>query len=184
MAETATKMPVRNEGKGTDRPAEWRPFESLRREVDRLFEDFQLGSWRSPFGRSVFDVQPFWRGEIGSGKAPAVDIVDKDVDIVDKDKAYEITAELPGMDESNIDVKFSDGTLTIKGEKRDEKDEKKKDYHISERRYGSFQRSFGVPDGVDADKIEANFKNGVLTVTLPKTAETQKSEKKIAIKKT
>jgi HSP20 family protein len=176
MAETATKMPVRNEGKGTDRPAEWRPFESLRREVDRLFEDFQLGSWRSPFGRSVFDVQPFWRGEIGWGKAPAVDIVDKG-------NAYEIMAELPGMDESNIDVKFSDGTLTIKGEKRDEKEEKKKEYYLSERRYGSFQRSFGVPDGVDADKIEANFKNGVLTVTLPKTAEAQNSEKKIAIKK-
>jgi len=176
MAETATKMPVRNEGKATDRPAEWRPFESLRREVDRLFEDFQLGSWRSPFGRSVFDVQPFWRGEIGWGKTPAVDIVDKG-------NAYEITAELPGMDESNIDVKFADGTLTIKGEKRDEKEEKKKEYCLSERRYGSFQRSFGVPDGVDADKIEANFKNGVLTVTLPKTPQAQRSEKKIAIKK-
>jgi len=155
MAETATKLPVGKQEK-TDRPAEWRPFESLRREVDRLFEDFQLGSWRSPFG-------------------PAVDIVEKE-------KAYEITAELPGMDESNIDVKFSDGTLTIKGEKRDEKEEKKKDYYLSERRYGSFQRSFGVPDGVDADKIEANFKNGVLTVTLPKTAQAQKSEKKIAIR--
>ena len=176
MAETATKLPVGKEEKA-DRPAEWRPFESLRREVDRLFEDFQLGSWRSPFGRSLFDVQPFWRGEVGWGKAPAVDIVEKE-------KAYEITAELPGMDESNIDVKFSDGTLTIKGEKRDEKEEKKKDYYLSERRYGSFQRSFGVPDSVDADKIEANFKNGVLTVTLPKTAQAQKSEKKIAIKKT
>jgi HSP20 family protein len=151
-------------------------FESLRREVDRLFEDFQLGSWRSPFGRSVFDVQPFWRGEIGWGKAPAVDIVDKG-------NAYEITAELPGMDESNIDVKFADGTLTIKGEKRDEKEEKKKEYCLSERRYGSFQRSFGVPDGVDADKIEANYTNGVLTVTLPKTPQGQRSEKKIAIKK-
>jgi HSP20 family protein len=176
MAETETKLPVGKEEKGTDRPAEWRPFESLRREVDRLFEDFQLGSWRSPFGRSVFDIQPFWRGEIGWGKAPAVDIVDKG-------NAFEITAELPGMDESNIDVKFSDGTLTIKGEKRDEKEEKKKEYYLSERRYGSFQRSFGVPDGVDANKIEANFKNGVLTVTLPKTAEAQKSEKKIAIKR-
>jgi len=169
MAETATKLPVGKEERGTDRPAEWRPFESLRREVDRLFEDFQLGSWRSPFGRSVFDIQPFWRGEVGWGKAPAVDIVEKE-------NAYEITAELPGMDESNIDVKFSDGTLTIKGEKRDEKEEKKKDYYLSERRYGSFQRSFGVPDGVDADKIEANFKNGVLTVTLPKTEQAQTSE--------
>ena len=110
------------------------------------------------------------------GKAPAIDVVDTD-------KAYEITAELPGMNESDIDVKFSDGTLTIKGEKRDEKEEKKKGYYLSERRYGSFQRSFGVPDGVDVDKIEANFKNGVLTVTLPKTPQAQTSEKKISIKK-
>jgi HSP20 family protein len=173
MAEAATKMSVRNEGKGTDRPVEWRPFESLRREVDRLFEDFQVGSWRSSFARNLFDLQPLWRGEI---RAPAVDIVETD-------KVYEITAELPGMDESNIDVKFADGTLTIKGEKRDQKEEKNKDYYLSERHYGSFQRSFGVPDGVDADKIEANFKNGVLTVTLPKTPQAQKSEKKIAIKK-
>ena len=176
MAEAATKLPVRTEEKKTDRPTEWRPFESLRREVERLFDDFQVGSWRSPFGRTVFDVEPFRRSEIGWGKAPAVDIVDKD-------KAYEITAELPGLDQNNIDVKFSDGTLTIKGEKRDEKEEKKKDYYLSERRYGSFQRSFGVPGSVDADKIAASFKNGVLTVTLPKTAEAQKSEKKIAINK-
>jgi HSP20 family protein len=176
MAETATKLSVRNEDKSTDRPAEWRPFENLRREVDRLFEDFQLGPWRSPFGRSAFVLQPFWPSETAWSKAPAVDIAEKE-------KAYEITAELPGMDESNIDVKFSDGTLTITGEKRDDKEEKKKDYYLSERRYGSFQRSFGVPDGVDADKIEANFKNGVLTVTLPKSPQAQKSEKKIAIKK-
>jgi HSP20 family protein len=126
--------------------------------------------------RGVFNVEPFWRNEVSWGKAPAVDIADNE-------KAYEITAELPGMDESNIDVKFSDGTLTIKGEKKDEKEEKKKDYYLSERRYGSFQRSFGVPDGVDAEKIEAHFKNGVLTVTLPKTLQAQKSEKKIAINK-
>ena len=175
MVEAATKFPVKSEEKNVCRPTEWRPFESLRREVDRLFEDFGVSSWRSPFGRSVFDVEPFWRGEVSWGKAPAVDIAESD-------KAYEITAELPGMDESNIDVKFSDGTLTIKGEKKDEKEEKKKDYYLSERRYGSFQRSFGVPDGVDADKIEAHFKNGVLTVMLPKMPQAQKSEKKIAIK--
>ena len=100
-----------------------------------------------------------------------------------KEKEYEITAELPGMDESNIDVKFADGVLTIKGEKKEEKEEKKKDYYLSERRFGSFQRSFPVPESVDANKIEAKFVNGVLTVRLPKSPEAQKNEKKIAIKK-
>jgi HSP20 family protein len=80
-------------------------------------------------------------------------------------------------------VKFADGLLTIKGEKREEKEEKKKDFYLSERRFGSFQRSFQVPEGVDADKIVASFKDGVLTVTLPKSPEAQKKEKKIAIKK-
>ncbi len=104
------------------------------------------------------------------------------VDVTETDKAYEIAAELPGMDEKNIEVKLADGTLTIKGEKQEEKEEKKKDYYLQERSFGSFQRTFQVPDGVDTDKIEATFKKGVLTVTLPKTAEAQKAEKKIAVK--
>ena len=104
------------------------------------------------------------------------------VDISETDKAYEITAELPGMDEKNVEVKLANGLLTIKGEKQDEKEEKKKDYHMRERSYGSFERSFQVPDGVNADKIEANFKKGVLTVILPKSAEAQKAEKKITVK--
>ncbi len=149
---------------------------NLRREIDRLFDDFGWGVARRPAGRTLFDVEPFWRGELSFGKAPAVDIAEKE-------KEYEVTAELPGMDESNIDVKFADGMLTIKGEKKEEKEEKKKDYYLSERRYGSFHRCFQVPEGVDADKIEASFKSGVLTVKLPKSAEAQKQEKKIAIKK-
>jgi HSP20 family protein len=89
---------------------------------------------------------------------------------------------LPGVDENSIDVKFSDGTLTIKGEKRDEREEKKKNFYLAERRYGSFQRSFSIPAGVDADRIEASFKNGVLTVTFPKTPQARKNEKKILVK--
>jgi HSP20 family molecular chaperone IbpA len=115
--------------------------------------------------------------------APPVTWFSVNLGSLDTDKAYEITAELPGMDEKNVEVKFTAGVLTIKGEKTEEKEETKKDYHLSERRYGSFQRSFTVPDGIDADKIDATFKDGVLTVGLPKTPEAQKKAKQIAIKK-
>ncbi len=97
--------------------------------------------------------------------------------------SYEVTAELPGMDPSNITVKFSTGTLTIKGEKKEEKEEKGKDYVLSERRWGSFQRSFRVPTSIDEEKIEATFSNGVLTIVLPKSAEAQQAEKTIDIKR-
>jgi HSP20 family protein len=177
MAEAVTKLPIRTEGQKPEPSAgEWRPLANLRREIDRLFDDFGWGVARRPAGRTLFDVEPFWRGELSFGRAPAVDIAEKD-------KEYEITAELPGLDESNVEVKFADGLLTIKGEKREEKEEKKKDFYLSERRFGSFQRSFQVPEGVDADKIVASFKDGVLTVTLPKSPDAQKKEKKIAIKK-
>jgi HSP20 family protein len=176
MAEAAEKTPVKSEEKGIERAhAEWSPLGNLRREFDRMLDEFPWG-WRRPIPRSLFDVEPFWRGVSGFGAVPAVDIAEKE-------KEYEITAELPGMDESNIDVKFADGVLTIKGEKKEEKEEKKKDYYLSERRYGSFQRSFPVPESVDANKIEAKVVNGVLTVRLPKSPEAQKNEKRIAIKK-
>jgi HSP20 family protein len=177
MAESATKLPVKNEEKGERKPAApqtWHPLESLRREIDRLFEDFGSDFWRAPFRRPV-DVEPFWRREWTLGVTPAVDIVEKD-------NAYEVTTDLPGMDEKNIEVKVANGMLTIKGEKREEKEEKKKDYYLQERHFGSFQRSFRVPEGVDADKVDAQFKKGVLTVTLPKTAEAQKPAKKIEVK--
>ena len=141
--------------------------------MDRLFDDFGGGLWRSPF-RGSFGL-PSQRTELNLSAIPAVDVSDTD-------KAYEITAELPGMDEKNVDVKLINGVLTIKGEKQDDKEEKKKDYYMRERSFGSFQRSFQVPEGVDTDKIEANFKRGILAVTLPKSAEAQKAEKKIAVK--
>ena len=176
MAEPS-KIPVSVEKKGSapTRPAAALPVTSLRHQIDRLFEDFETNFWSWPFGRSVFDVAPFATREVAFAPSPSVDVVEKD-------KAYEITAELPGMDEKNIEVKLANGSLTIKGEKKEEKEEKEKDYYLSERRYGAFERRFGVPEGVDADKISAAFKNGVLTVTLPKTAEAQKPEKKIEVK--
>lgn len=171
MAEP-TKLPVKNETASS--PA-LSPFASLRREIDRLFDSFDGGLWRSPFRGSAFNVAPFWGREPAWPTAPAVDFTDTE-------KAYEVTAELPGIDEKNIEVKVANGVLTIKGEKQEEKEEKKKNYYLQERSYGSFERAFQVPDGVDADKIEANFKKGVLTVTLPKKAEAQQAAKKIDVK--
>ncbi len=174
MAENVTKLPVKREEMEPSFAMPWRPFESLRQEIDRLFDDFGFGS-RWPFGRSLFAAEPMFRRQLRWATTPAVDVVESE-------KAYEITAELPGMDEKNIEVKVADGRLTIKGEKQEEKEEKKKDYYLHERHFGSFQRSFEVPDTVDPDKIEAKFKKGVLMVTLPKKPEAQKPAKKIEVK--
>jgi HSP20 family protein len=162
--------------KKTAPPAEWRPFEGLRRDIDQLLENFGLRPWRASPSLMDVDFKPFWGGETSWGGMPAVDMVDND-------NAYVVTAELPGMSETDIDVKYVDQTLTIRGEKKEEKEEKKQNRYLSERRYGAFQRVFRVPNGIDADRIEAEFKNGVLTVTLPKTLETMKSEKKVTIRK-
>jgi HSP20 family protein len=85
-------------------------------------------------------------------------------------------------DATSTNVRGANGVLSIKGEKREEKEEKEKDYYWRERSFGSFERSFQVPEGVDTDKIVASFKNGVLSVTLPKSAEAQKQAKKIEVK--
>ena len=177
MAEAASKAPVKIQGKLAyvlSTTQAWAPFLSLRREIDRLFDDFGGGFWRSPF-RSASALKPFWQREMTWAATPAVDVVESE-------KAYEVTAELPGMDEKNIEVKLSNGNLTIRGEKQEEKEEKKKDYYLKERHFGSFERCFQVPEGVEANKIEATFNKGVLKVTLPKKLEAQKPEKKIEIK--
>jgi HSP20 family protein len=171
MAESAKKLPVQKGKAPAPASKASSPLENLRREVDRLFDQFNLPEWRMPFGRGFELSWPQVDWQI----APAMDLVEKD-------GRYEVTAELPGIDEKNVEVKVANGTLSIKGEKSEEKEEHEKEYHLSERRYGSFHRSFRIPEGVDANKIEASFAKGVLTVTLPKTAEARKSEKKIAVK--
>jgi len=179
MSQAATKLPVnkveQKKSRETSPLSAWQPFESLHHQIDRLFDDFGQGFWPAPSTRTAFNVEPIWRTETPWAAMPAVDVVEKE-------KAYEITAELPGLSERDIEVTLSNGTVTIRGEKKEEKEEEKQGFYLSERSYGSFARSFRVPEGADAGKIEANFKNGVLTVTLPKTAEAQKPEKKIAVK--
>ena len=104
-------------------------------------------------------------------------------DVSETDDAVEMTAELPGIDEKDIDLTLSDGVLTIKGEKKSEKETKERDYYLSERRYGSFARSMRVPDSVDQDNLKASFDKGVLRVVMPKRAEAKAKKKKIAIGK-
>ena len=152
----------------TNVPDVWNSF---RGEMDRLFDRFGF-----PSLRRVFDIEPSWRSASSfSFSTPAIDMSEDD-------KAYKISAELPGIDPKDIEVSLSGDTLVLKGEKRQE--EKDKNYHFSERTYGSFQRSFQLPSSVDRDKVAADFSKGVLTITLPKAAEAQKPVKKIAVKST
>ena len=124
---------------------------------DRFFDD-----WRLP---SLFSDEDTW--------VPAFDIKEND-------KEYEVTAELPGIDPKDIDITLSEGILSVKGEKKHEEEEKGEDYHRIERRYGSFHRSFRIPGKVDVDKIDANYKDGVLKLMIPKSegSETKKIEVK------
>ena len=152
----------------TSAPDIWQSFRS---EMDRLFDRFGF-----PSLRRVFDIEPAWRSASSfSFSVPAIDMSEDE-------KAYKISAELPGIDAKDIDVSVSGDMLVLKGEKRQEKEEKDKNYHFSERAYGSFQRAFDLPASVDRAKVAADFSKGVLTITLPKTAEARKPQKKIAIK--
>lgn len=174
MAETNTKLPMKSEGSKSTAATAWHPFDDLRREVDRLFEGFN-GGWPRPFRPPMPTLGPLLRSEL-DWSTPAVDIVEKD-------KSYEINVELPGIDEQNVDVTLRNGNIVIKGEKQEDKEEKSKDYYLRERQFGSFERAFAVPEGVETDKIDASFKKGVLTITLPKAPTAQNSEKKISVKR-
>ena len=177
MAESPSKAPSKTDrtsapAKKASVPRPWHPFENLHQEIDRLFDEFSGGWPRLTFGRQ--ELEPF-------RNLPAVGL-SVATDVAETDKDYRITAELPGLDEKDIEVTLSAGVLGIKGEKKEEFEETKKDYYRSERSYGSFQRSFRLPDDADAEKIEASLKKGVLTVVIPKTAEAQKPSRKVEVK--
>jgi len=101
-------------------------------------------------------------------------------DISENDKEFIVTAELPGIDAKDVELTISDGILSVKGEKKHEKEDKGEDYHRVERRFGSFHRSFRIPGKVESDKIDASYKDGILKILLPKTEETE--TRKIDIK--
>ena len=139
----------------------------LHREVNRAVDSF----WGGADTSSVF-------GENGDELA-----LDLRVDTSEDDKAYHVTAELPGMTEKDIEVTFADNMLTISGEKKEEKEVKEENYHRRERSFGSFRRSFTLPTAVDEAKIAASFKDGVMTIDLPKSKAAQKKAKKITIQR-
>jgi len=151
------------------------PFHSLRQRIDSLFDEMGNGF----FGGSLARAN-------GGSLAARFPFNEPSVDVVETDKSYEVSAELPGVDEKNIEVQIADGVLTLRGEKREEKEEQdeKKNYHLVERSYGSFQRSFALPENVAEDKVTAEFQNGILKIVVPKTAPSKVEEKtrKIEIK--
>lgn len=158
---------------GTQTSSEgWAPLVTLRDEIDRLFDDFGAGFWRHPLARRMGPR---------AGLLPETALAPV-VELIDRDGEYCITAELPGLAPENVEIRVSEGLLTIRGEKSEEIRDEKADFLMSERRYGAFQRSLRLPAGADAEKITATLAQGVLTVTLPKTPEARQKERKIEVK--
>jgi HSP20 family protein len=141
----------------------WRPFEfdRIRREMDRLWDSFLEG-------------RHIRKSEDDREWLPSVDVSETKNDLV-------VRAELPGLESKDIDISMNNGYLTIKGEKKNEREEKDENYHLIERSYGSFSRSVRLPKEVLSDKITASFKNGILKITLPKSEEAKKKEIKIKV---
>ena len=143
-----------------------RQMESLHSEMDRLFEDLAGGTFRE----SMFP------------EALGRDLLMPQIDETEDEKAFHVTAELPGMDEKDVDITLSDRRLIIRGEKKRDEKEEGKDSCRRERSYGAFRRMIELPGDVDESKIEASFKKGVLKIELPKTKEAQKKIRHIDVK--
>lgn len=163
MADKEIAVQKKDKGDLAERRTLTNPFYAFRQEMDKLMENFFGG----------FDLRPF-------GRKP--EVFTPRIDVIDTDKEIRVSAELPGLDEKDIDVSLTKESLTIKGEKKEEKEEKGKDYYRSERSYGSFTRTIPLTLQVDAEKVTASFKKGVLTVTLPKTKQALSETKKVAVK--
>ena len=143
-------------------------FGTMRSEMDRMFERFEHG-W------------PRWPTAIGRGFERNMMV--PELDVHDNGKQLTIEVDLPGVDEKDVSVTLANGMLTIRGEKKTEREEKKENYYMAERSYGAFERSLRMPDTIDENKLEAKFDKGVLKVVAQKKPEAIKAEKKIEIKK-
>ena len=144
----------------TSEPEAGHPLTGFRREMQRTMDDFFRGWWAAPWTE-------------GSAWAPALDVRETESEIV-------VELEAAGMKPEELDVSLTDGTLTVRGERKSEREEKEESYHLRERSYGSFCRAVSLPSGVDADKVSSKFENGILTITLPKSE--QAKPKKIEVK--
>jgi HSP20 family protein len=141
---SGTRAPARTSGD---------PFTAFRSEMDRMFENFLTG-----FGMPTMRQAGIWEGGV---LAPRIETSETDEEI-------SVSAELPGIDEKDIDVTLGGDVLTIRARKEAESEEEDRDYHLTERSYGTFQRTLRLPFAVDPEGAEASFKNGVLTITIPK----------------
>lgn len=145
------------------------PFQAFRRDFDRMVDEMFRGAGRWPSGTAT--------------GVPAAAAVDLRLDVSETEKEIKVRAELPGVDEKDVEVMLADDVLTIKGEKRVEEERKDENHHVVERSYGSFARSLRLPAGIDQSQVQATFDKGVLTIALPKPAEVQQRTRKIEIKK-
>jgi HSP20 family protein len=152
-----------NQAPSLYRSGEMDPFLALHRNVNRLFDEVFRGfDAPAPFGRSAF----------GNGYWPSVEISENE-------KEIRVMAEIPGLEEKDVEVLLEDGVLTLRGEKKSETDDAGR--QLSERYYGRFERRLALGREVDEDKVTANFKNGVLAVTLPKSEKARANAKRISI---
>jgi HSP20 family protein len=147
------------------------PLSDLRNEIDTLFDRFFTGPLLTPFGGfgQGQPLQQRW-----GGLMPRVDVSETDRDI-------QIAAELPGLKQEDLELTVEQDLLTIRGQTRQEREESDRQFHLSERSYGRFERSFRLPDTVDREKISARFENGLLTVTLPKSDKPGSAARRIEI---
>ncbi len=167
-----TQIAVKKENLPSKPAANGDAWHEFRREMDRVFDKMSEGFGLPSF--SFPSIEHFWPHN-GTAALPAVDMSGDD-------KAYKVTAELPGIDEKDVEVTVGDDYVTLKAEKRQEHEDKGKDRYVSERSYGLFQRTFALPDDVDRNAVDAKFAKGVLTITLPKTANAKPQAKKIEVK--
>ena len=164
--ETEASVPVYDRGR--------QPFWTLRSQIEDVFDDFMRSGWSG------------WAPYAGRSAGPATHppAAIPTIDVIDKEKEVKLVADLPGLGEDDIDVEVSDSMLTISGEKSEETEDgdAEGDRYVSERHFGAFARRIALPEGIDRDNIDATFRNGVLTVRLPKKPEARNPSRKIKVR--